>query len=336
MVPGEVTLVASEYFDEDDDLQGASHWQVATSCDNFATPLVERWEQHQNLYQSVDLQAGVDLTQLQLALPTASGYCWRVRFRDRGLRYSEWSQPLAFSVEGFSATGNLLLNPGAEDGTSAWQTATGVLESLTEGECDGIAPFAGARYFVVGGLCQSVAFASAVQWVDVAEFAQAIDSGMTRAQYGGAFSNFNGEDIPEVLLVFTDAEGEMLNETSALGSDKASWTALSQEVFVPTGTRNIAFWMQGTRNAGEDNDSYLDELNLQLWLPSADTPIVEPPPEDEGCTCTTVGKPRQADVQYGWWALVLLAFLRGRRKRLLQLTETALHSGTHGGIELGA
>ena len=44
---------------------------------------------------------GVALSSYELSgLEPATEYCWRVRYRDRGLEWSEWSQPLELMTPG--------------------------------------------------------------------------------------------------------------------------------------------------------------------------------------------------------------------------------------------
>ena len=94
-----ILLVASPFADDDGDLHGAARWQVSADCDDFSEPLVDRWRQHGNQYLGVDTQAGDDLTdELVPELEEAGAFCWRVRYRDRGLGWSGWSEPEAFEV----------------------------------------------------------------------------------------------------------------------------------------------------------------------------------------------------------------------------------------------
>ncbi|MFT4978854.1 MAG: hypothetical protein ACI8S6_004764, partial [Myxococcota bacterium] len=91
-----VTLSASAF--EDDGQHGASQWQVSADCDDFAAPLVDRWLQHENQFNGQDTQAGDDLTDIELTELTTGSYCWRVRYRDRGLSWSDWSVPASLMI----------------------------------------------------------------------------------------------------------------------------------------------------------------------------------------------------------------------------------------------
>jgi hypothetical protein len=77
---------------------GASHWEVSADCADFSEPVVSQWVQHENQYGGVDTQAGDDLTDIALTGLASGSYCWRVRYRDRGLSWSDWSDPEPLAV----------------------------------------------------------------------------------------------------------------------------------------------------------------------------------------------------------------------------------------------
>jgi hypothetical protein len=95
-----VLLSASVYSDPDGDAQAGAHWQVAADCADFGAPIYERWRQNENWYRGVDTQADDDLSDelMPQQLASAGSYCWRVRYRDTSLGWSEWSEPAAFAV----------------------------------------------------------------------------------------------------------------------------------------------------------------------------------------------------------------------------------------------
>ena len=84
--PSCFTLQARAFFDSDQDLHGASQWQLSRSCQDFSRPIMDQWVQHENWYGGVDTQAGDELfDHVVRDLQASTRYCWRVRYRDRSL-----------------------------------------------------------------------------------------------------------------------------------------------------------------------------------------------------------------------------------------------------------
>ncbi len=324
--PEEATFVASAFFDPDGDAHGATQWQIAPGCDGFDAPVVDRWIQHRNEFGGVDLQAGDDLTDLFLidGLDSESPYCWRVRYRDTTLVWSEWSKPMAFTTARASFTDNLLSNPGAEEGVTGWEVVEGVFESVEAGECDAGQPRSGEHMFVVGGVCDTSEFAVATQSVAVGLWRADIDAGRATARLGGWMSDWNGADEPAMQLVFLDEEGAELGRGQRLAMSKPSWTRFTDDALVPVGTARMTVRLEGTRYAGTDNDSYIDDLELRLRFSSEepgddddvanDDDAADDDDDDgfngEGCGCAAPGsKPGGA-----WGLLVFGGWLAVRRR----------------------
>lgn len=302
--PEEVLFVATLFADGDGDLQGAARYQVAEDC-AFTAPLLDQWVQHENRYFGQDTQADDDLADLFVdRLPGDADLCWRVRYRDRGLAWSDWSDPAPFTTAPSALGENLLVNPGAEDGTTAWTARVGVIESLAAGECDAGNPHTGDRYFAVGGVCAGESEAGeAFQGVDVSVHRDAIDAGLVTALYRGFFADWGGDDVPGAFLVFRDGDGFEAGRAEPISSATTVWTERSADAVVPAGTTSIEFVLTGTRHAGEDNDSYIDDLALLLEVaddgddddvvgdddddsaPPDGDPPPEPPGPPDGCEC---------------------------------------------------
>jgi len=263
--PDCVVLKGTPFFDADGDGHGDAHWQVSTVSGNWNAPIVDSWRQYQNWYYEVDLQANDDLSDERVTgLTPNTTYYWRVRYRDRSLRWSNWSTQVSFQT-GVSGSGpNLLVNGNAENGTTGWTATNGVIESLTSGECNGIAPYLGARYFALGALCTDNAFGRAYQDVNVTSNAAAIDGGTATARCAGWFANWQGNDLPGMALEFRNAGGTLLGSAPEIGSNTGTWTRVQADALVPVGTRSVRVILTGTRQVGSDNDSYMDELSIQL------------------------------------------------------------------------
>ncbi|MEM1219416.1 MAG: hypothetical protein AAGH79_10905, partial [Bacteroidota bacterium] len=199
-----------------------------------------------------------------LGLDENSIYWWRVRYRDRELNWSTWTTPVSFSTGASIAPANLLLNEGSEDSLTNWVVIEGIVESLTDGICNGISPYAGERYFAVGGLCEESPVGICIQGVDVSAYADSIDTGNFAVHFGGYLSNFNGSDLPEMRLLYLGQTGIELGSSSTTSSQNSAWTLFSNWDSIPAMTRIIHMELKGTRNAGTDNDSYFDDLFLKV------------------------------------------------------------------------
>ena len=266
IIPECVTLKAGGFSSPNTSaIHGQSHWQVSTDQNDFSQPTAESWKNFENWYFEENTQLGDDLTDEKvMGLSEFSTYWWRVRYRDRELNWGEWSAPAIFTTGESIALPNLLLNGGAEDSLTQWTIIEGVMESLSDGLCDGISPHSGNKYFIVGGLCEHSEVGKGIQNIDVSSFADSIDTGNFLANFGGYLSNFSGQDLPEMRLIFLDQNNMELGATNVLSTLNPNWTMLSQSVNIPELTRTIQFELKGTRNAGEDNDSYFDDLFLTV------------------------------------------------------------------------
>ena len=259
-------LEANAFSDPGGDTHQASQWQISTDCNDFSNPVFDSWKQNENWYNEVNTQAGDALTDEEVHnLDENTTYCWRVRYRDEHLAWSNWSTPLSFETGVSNLTANLMLNEGAEDGINDWIIETGIIESLTNGECNGIAPHSGTYYFAVGGLCDGneTAYSEVFQKMDVSTYSTEIDAG-SDVLFGGYLSNFGGSDQPTMNLEYLDASDNSLGTSEVLTTLNSSWTLLETTEVIPFGTRTIKAILTGTRNAGTDNDSYFDDLKVQL------------------------------------------------------------------------
>jgi len=277
--PDCVVLAGSAFADADGDAQGGVHWQVSASCEDFGEPLVDRWYNHENWYLGEDTLAGIDLSREAVTgLAPERALCWRVRYRDRGLIWSDWSAPAAFTTGLTTRSENLLINGDAESGTDGW-TVDGVMESLTAGQCGGADPYEGDHYFSVGGLCDETAYSEAVQRVDLSDRAAAVDAGAS-VSFGGYLRDWSGSDHPEMAVAFYDEAGTELTRGEPVGTLADEWTRVEQTMAIPEGARAAELVLMGTRGSGSDNDSYFDAL----WLTISEAcPVADPDePGDTG------------------------------------------------------
>lgn len=260
------TLKADAFYDSDGDEQGGAQWQISADSSDFTHPVFDSWKQYANWYYEVDLQASDDLTDEEVtALEGNETYYWRTRYRDKSLEWSEWSLPQKFFTHSFDTlSDNLVLNPGAENGITSWIATIGVIESLTAGECNGISPYQGSKYFAVGALCVEHPYASAYQDLNVNGYAATIDSGTVQAQYGAYMANWANTDEPAIALQFLNEANVVIGSTDTMRHNLAPWTLKLNIALVPAGTRTIRTNLMGTRTAGADNDSYVDSVFCSL------------------------------------------------------------------------
>ena len=263
-----IIFLGSEFSDPDGDLHGATQWRIATDA-NFNSVVYDEWYQHENWYFDVDLQAGNNMVDQEVnVLQANTTYYWQVRYRDRSLAWSQWSDAVMFQTTNSSLTANLLLNGGAESGTSNWIEDVGAFESINSGECAGNNAHVGSKLFAVGGVCEDNAYGEGHQDVDVSAYATQIDAGSVLVNFGGYLSDYNGDDRPEFKLQCFDASSGLLATSATVGHQTSTWTLKNETMQVPVGTRSVRLILMGTRNAGTDNDSYFDELFVRLNLGS--------------------------------------------------------------------
>ncbi len=279
-----LTLKADDFFDSENDEHGSSHWQISRDSSNFSSPVVDQWKQYANWYNEVDLQANDDLTDEEVNnLDAGETYWWRVRYRDRSLGWSAWTTPMRFYTGEVSfLTGNLIVNPGAEPGISSWTIDAGTMESLTAGQCTGTTPYAGLKYFAVGALCVEFAFASVHQDISVSTYAGMIDAGEVLMHYGAYLADWQGTDIPSFALRFLNSGGQVIAGTDTTSHQTGTWTLKEHTLTVPIGTRTIRYILMGTRTSGTDNDSYFDNIFLELLTGELTCSAYTPPGPEHG------------------------------------------------------
>ncbi|MDC0272253.1 metallophosphoesterase [Crocinitomicaceae bacterium] len=262
--PDCIVFLGSNFSDDDNPYQGAVHWQVSTDV-GFSSLIYDDWFQHENWYYDEDLEAGNSMTEREInSLQESTNYFWRVRYRDRSLGWSDWSDPIEFSTLLSVYSANLLQNPGAEDGTSSWTAVSGSFESILSGECAGNNSYSGARLFAVGGVCDPNAYGEGYQDIDLLPYSSMIDNDSAIVFFGGYLSDYSGDDIPAFYLEFYNAGNSLLGSTMSYESSSSEWEYLFDNIAIPATTRKIRMVLTGTRNVGTDNDSYFDDLFLRI------------------------------------------------------------------------
>ena len=264
--PEFITLNASDFIDDDGDEAMAAEWTIYEGCDLSLNPIVSEFVNMENWYYYENTQESVELTQITVSgLNSNTSYCWSVRYRDTSLGWSDWSEPSEFETGESQYSENLLLNPGGEFGTAGWTVSQGYMESLPAYECDGIEPHNGNYYFIVGALCNTATYSEAYQTIDLNDYRDCVEDGLAYIDYGGYLSNWGGDDHPEMKIVFLNEDGLQIEETDILDTYNSFWTLLENEEQIPENTYSVKMVLMGTRYAGDDNDSYFDDLFLRVW-----------------------------------------------------------------------
>ena len=254
-------LKSSQFYGVEDEHQ-ASQWQVAING-NFQDSIVaEEWRQSENFYNEINTQLNDDLTDIEIEnIEGDENYGWRVRYRDQYLKWSEWSSPSFFFLQngGTPVSGNLILNPGAENGINNW---TGDIESLENAECGSVSPNSGTHNFGVGGICSNESnFGIAEQTIDLSAYSIDIDNNLLSLEHSGFMRNYSGSDLPEMYVEFYDGT-TLLGTTATLSNSLPQWLLKSSVSPIPISTNSCKVILTGTRNAGTDNDSYFDDLSV--------------------------------------------------------------------------
>jgi hypothetical protein len=143
-------------------------------------------------------------------------------------------------------------------------------------ECNGVSPFAGERYFVVGGLCESSERAEVSQEIDLATWRDQIENQELYVTLEAHARNWEGSDIPELGLTFLDAEGETLMGEARAQTIQEEWTQLRVSHLAPPSATKAKITLYGTRISGSDNDSYFDEIKAYINMGVS---LCDPPPE---------------------------------------------------------
>jgi len=183
--PDLLILSADDFVDADADAPMAAQWAVYQDCDLSLSPIINKFINMENWYFNENTQESVELTQVSVSgLSGNSAYCWKVRYRDTSLGWSDWSEPLSFETGESVYSENILINPGAEQGTLGLVVSEGYMESLEAYVCDGIEPHSGDYYFIVGALCNTVDYSEAYQEVDVSEYSDCINQDLAYVNYG--------------------------------------------------------------------------------------------------------------------------------------------------------
>ena len=110
--PDGFLLIGGSFNDPDLDGQNGTQWQISTQCNDFSNPINDTWVQHENWYKGVNTQKDDNILDVEIfnLLPNTF-YCWRVRYRDKSLGWSAWSDPISFATDTAFTAWKLYPNP---------------------------------------------------------------------------------------------------------------------------------------------------------------------------------------------------------------------------------
>lgn len=170
---------------------------------------------------------------------------------------------------------NLIVNPGAEAGTSGWTAFDGVdlFDAVEYGpnwvQPSEPGPANRGSYLFVGGSGKS--FAGGYQVVDLADKAGDIDAGLVRYALSGWLGGWTSQNDNALLYVsFMNAASAELGTaqlgpiTPSMRNNTTGLFAFQTEGAVPVATRQLMVALTMERASGGDNDGYADNLSLQI------------------------------------------------------------------------
>jgi hypothetical protein len=248
--------------DPDGDAIAAIHWQISADCNNFETPVVEKYITARNEFGGADIGPGALVTSAEFAqLEPSTEYCWRARARDAALAWSDWSAPAWFLTNAATLSENLVTNPGAEDELDTWESTNS--ESTRSEDCLSARTQSGERMFALGGSCRTANEGSITQRIPLTDFAEQSDAGTldfvttSIVQTAFAFTSV------ATSVSFENAEGLVLGEPFQNTTQSFRWETTSVGGRVPTGARTavVSFSAAGSR---EPLFAYVDDVSFRV------------------------------------------------------------------------
>jgi hypothetical protein len=173
---------------------------------------------------------------------------------------------------------NLLVNPGAETGTtSGWTVDNPTFGGTSNPGVDngsfdpGINPHSGSFDFYghtgpFGTLDQVVSLSGVVTNTQ-------IDSGLVTAAvsfWEQSLNQGNPSDSAGVGVYFLNSSNTLISsETTPIVFSIGAWENVTETFTVPVGTRSIDYVMEFVRHVGSDNDSFIDDNSLVVTAGAA-------------------------------------------------------------------
>lgn len=155
---------------------------------------------------------------------------------------------------------NLLVNPGFEDGLDGWST-TGNAAIRTANP----PAFEGTNY-VFGASTPLFSVSQTVDLIAGGVAVNDIDDGRLQVRFGGYQAGFSTQtDAGQITLRLFDAGGGLLSTVSTPSFfSNNTWVEQLGVTPLLAGTRSVGFEFVGRRNAGSNNDAYLDAAFVEV------------------------------------------------------------------------
>jgi Ca2+-binding RTX toxin-like protein len=161
--------------------------------------------------------------------------------------------------------GNLLTDPGFEQGLTGWTTDPAALAGVAP---SGPSAYDGGSYFFAG---PNTAAGYAQQQVNLLAAGYSVaqlDSGTLTVSFGGYTRSYPATppDTGSITVSFIDASGTTVLGSITVNSANATdhWALTSGTIALPTGTRSIVYQFNANRKSGTSDNAYLDDAFVTL------------------------------------------------------------------------
>ena len=158
-----------------------------------------------------------------------------------------------------AAVCDLLVNPGAEDGTNGWNVDVGELISVGPSG-DTPVPWSGDFQFAMG----AADFSVATQTIDLTPWAPELVFDNVWAHLDAQVRDWNGNDEVWLGLTTLDASGAVIDEILEGPFTDEFWRFERVHLPVASDAVTLEVRIGGQRVNGSDNDAYVDALSLCL------------------------------------------------------------------------
>lgn len=156
---------------------------------------------------------------------------------------------------------NLLANYSFESGLASWDNSGNAsIRTSDPNAYDGVA-------YLFGLSTPQFSVSQTVSLTSLGFDVGAIDSGQVNTIFGGFQAGWNGQpDFGQISISFLDFSSQEIGSQSLTGdyTSNKTWKEISGFSVVPFGTRSVEYRFTGTRNAGSNNDAYLDAAYLRV------------------------------------------------------------------------